>query len=260
VHRIPTLTRTAPLRSGPLPWVLFGLIAVGLAIKFSQAQANPALDASAHCTALASADFSQVTDAPTQVTRASMVDPGRHGEPAYCRILAYITPQVGIELRLPAHGRNGKFLTVGCGGLCGEINAEQCEFAVRRGYACIASDMGHNSTGYDGKWAFNNLQGEVDYAYRATHVAALAGKAVTERYYLRKPERSYFVGCSGGGRQGLVEAQRFPWDFDGIVAGAPVIYHTLSSLHLLWATRLTQTATGTPILPRKSSSECTKRY
>jgi len=93
-------------------------------------------------------------------------------------------------------------------------------------------------------WAYNNLQAEVDYGYRATHVAALAGKAIGERYYGRVPSKAYFMGCSTGGRQGLVEAQRFPWDFAGIVAGAPSTSETYPSMHSLWAARVTLDEAG----------------
>jgi len=93
--------------------------------------------------------------------------------------------------------------------------------------------MGHKGTGLDGLWAHDNLQAKIDWGYRATHIVALAGKAVTERYYNRHPKKSYFIGCSTGGRQGLQEAQRFPWDFDGIIAGAPPIH--LSDLYVTFA-------------------------
>jgi len=240
---IRTGTRLAAQSSARLLTLLAGFVWLILTLAPDGVQATPAADPPAQCKALASADFSQVLDATAQVKEAQMVSATKD-DPAYCRIQGYVTPNVGIEVRLPTAGWNGKFLKVGCGGLCGTIIPEHCEFAVRRGYACIVSDMGHTSTGNDGKWAYNNLEGKVDFAYRATHVAALAGKAITERYYRKAPERSYFIGCSQGGRQALVEAQRFPWDFDGIIAGAPVISHTLSSLHLLWATALTQPEVG----------------
>lgn len=222
------------------------ILAAGLCGPSDRAHGSPVLDASEKCHAIASADFSEVLDAPTQIIAASLVETGA-GAP-YCRIRGYVTPSVGIELQLPVTDWNGKFLQVGCGGLCGQIQASECEFAVRRRYACVVSDTGHTSTGSDGKWAYNNLQQEVDFAYRAAHVATLSGKAITQRFYGQAPRRSYFFGCSQGGRQALVEAQRFPWDFDGIIAGAPVIRSTLSSLHILWATGLAGAEDGTPAL------------
>jgi hypothetical protein len=110
---------------------------------------------------------------------------------------------------------------------------------LRKGYACIVSDMGHK--GY-------NLQAKVDWGFRATHVAALAGKAIAEHYYQDAPKKSYFMGCSTGGRQALQEAQRFPWDFDGIIAGAPPV--NLSTLYVTsaWGILATHDSNGKPLL------------
>jgi len=122
---------------------------------------------------------------------------------------------VGFLLRLPTNNWNGKFIEQGCGGYCGNYRfITWCDNALRRGYTCIVSDGGHKSA-RDAKWAYNNLQAEIDLGFRAPHVTAIAGKAITERYYSQTPKKSYFMGCSTGGRQALMEAQRFPWDFDG---------------------------------------------
>jgi feruloyl esterase len=93
-----------------------------------------------------------------------------------------------------------------------------CGSHTRDGYACITTDMGHKSTLSDNNWAANNLQGQVDFGYRATHVTTVVGKAIAEYYYGKAPSKSYFYGCSTGGRQAMIEAQRFPEDFDGIIA------------------------------------------
>src|SRR5690606_21207816 len=89
-----------------------------------------------------------------------------------------------------------------------------CNDALRRGYACIQQDTGHTGLPYDGIWAFNHLQAEFDYGIRAAHVATLAGKGITQRFYEAAPKYSYFMGCSGGGKQALVQAQRYPWNYD----------------------------------------------
>jgi feruloyl esterase len=201
------------------------------------------------CKALMNSDFSQVQDAPTQVTSAELVEV-KSKEPSYCRVQGYIAPQVGFELRLPTANWNGRFMEVGCGGACGVIQSDKCDIPVRRGYACIASDMGHKGTGDDALWAYNNLQTQIDFGYRATHVAALAGKAITKQYYQASPRRAYFVGCSTGGYQGVTEAQRFPWDFDGILAGAPDIDENYASLRALWAAAKFQDKEGKPRLDR----------
>ena len=213
-------------------------------VTSSFAQSDPA----GRCQGLAQADFSRVMDAPTQVTSSTYVA-AADDMTAYCRIEGYVTPNVGIEVRLPAENWNGKFIKRGCGGYCGSINGDSCDSHIKNGYACVVSDMGHKSTGGDAKWAYNNPYTEVDFGYRATHVSTAAGKAITEEFYGNAPQRSYYMGCSTGGRQGLVEAQRFPWDFDGIVAGAPVIDETGAGLQLIWTTVANLDEDGEQILP-----------
>ena len=112
-----------------------------------------------------------------------------------------------------------------------------CDGPLRRGYACIVSDSGHQSGARDAKWAYNNILAQIDLGYRGAHVTALAGKAVAEYFYGEPPRKSYFTGCSNGGRQGLMEAQRFPWDFDGIIAGAPAQQDPEVAMDMLWASR-----------------------
>jgi feruloyl esterase len=203
--------------------------------------------AEAQCRGLAVSDFSGIQDAPTQVTSTKVVQPAA-GAPVYCQVQGYVSPQVGFELRLPLTNWNGKFMEVGCGGFCGDMNfIFLCNNPLRKGYACIVTDMGHKSTGLDGKWAYDNLQAQVDYGFRATHVAVLAGKAITEHYYGKPPFKSYYLGCSCGGRQGLVEAQQFPWDFDGIIVGAPAINFSGVFMDLHWKTRAVTDKDGNPL-------------
>ncbi len=190
--------------------------------------------AEAECIALRSVDFAGTQDAPTQITAVKLIE--ANGDPAYCQVQGYVSPQVSFEIRLPMNDWNGKFAETGCGGTCGNIPIDSlCPRFLRKGYACITSDMGHEDKSGGGVWAYNNLQAEVDWGYRATHVVALAGKAITERYYKKTPSHSYFMGCSTGGRQGMVEAQRFPWDFDGIIAGAPASDQSGTIMVRLWA-------------------------
>jgi hypothetical protein len=202
----------------------------------------------ADCTALRTADFSGILDAPTHLMSVRAVD-AANGVPAYCQVKGYVASAVEFELRLPLDTWNGKFLKRGCGGFCGTVFSSTCDNHLKDGYACLASDMGHTSTALDGKWAYNDLEAEIDFGYRATHVTAKAGKAITEAFYDRAPQRSYFMGCSTGGRQGLVEAQRFPYDFDGIVAGAPVIDETGAGMQLIWTVAANRDKDGNQILP-----------
>ncbi|SLK08748.1 tannase/feruloyl esterase family alpha/beta hydrolase [Novosphingobium mathurense] len=211
------------------------------------------------CAALEDHDFTKVQDAPTQVMRA-VVLPAQGIRPAACHVQGYVAPQVGFEFLLPVHSWNGKFIQVGCGGNCGttRFNGQLldglCDEMLRRGYACIGSDRGHH-TSRDGMgnafgdslWAYDNLQAEVDFGFRATHVVTLAGKAIAAQLYGEAPRYSYMLGCSGGGRQGLMEAQRFPWDFDGIVALEPSVNGMMAKLTTEWIARVTTDAQGQPL-------------
>ncbi len=201
------------------------------------------------CVALAAADFSHVPDAPAQITSAVEV-PANAPLPAFCKVEGYIAPTIGFEIRLPQQSWNGKLLMQGCGGFCGTTAMiAQCDDALARGYACVSTDLGHKSTPIDGKWAYNNPQGEIDFYYRATHATAQAAKAIVATAMGQDIERSYFRGCSTGGRQGLISAQRFPADFDGIIAAAPAGVSPGGGLHLIWSALANLDDSGAPILP-----------
>lgn len=199
------------------------------------------------CQALLSQDFTRVQDAPMQIVDVR-VEPASGKTPAYCRVQGYVLPQVGIEMRMPVANWNGKLLEVGDGGWGGAMYLFLCEGPVRRGYACIASDMGHKGATNLALWAQDNLQAQVDYGFRATHVTALAGRALVRAYYAKGPSKSYMFGCSTGGYQGLVESQRFPWDFDGIVAIAPdAVSEADISMRQVWKFRNLIGADGQPL-------------
>jgi hypothetical protein len=235
-----------PTEMRNLSWMRAWAVTAGillLALAAIPVRAEPALlvDSSAQCDALPKSDFSQVQDAPTQVTESTLVTPFGNA-PGYCQVSGYVAPNVGFLLRLPLANWNGKFMEVGCGSTCGYFWTQQCDEPLRKGYACVASDMGHKGAlgGTDALWAQNNLQAKADLGYRAAHVVALAGKAISERYYNKAPDKSYFMGCSSGGREAMIEAQRFPWDFDGIVAGAPSLSEAGSNLtHIWWLREMT---------------------
>jgi hypothetical protein len=225
---------------------------------FAQEQTQPA---PAACDSLKLADFSGVQDAPTRVMESSLV--AAAGEiPAACLVRGYVWPQVGFEMKLPAANWNGKLLELGSGGFAGstQVTGEKqlCDEAVRRGYVCIHSDEGHTSgiteraPSYgDALWGYGNLEAKLDYGYRAEHVVMLAEKAIAARYYGGAAAKHvYFFGCSGGGRQALVAAQRFPWDFDGIVAMEPAIDLTGAFTDFLYNIKAVTDASGKP--PGKS--------
>ena len=143
---------------------------------------------------------------------------------AACRVVGRVHPAVNFELWMPVSGWNGKFQGVGGGGFAGVISYGAMATALRRGYATASTDTGHATPG--GSWAMGHPELVVDFAYRAIHEMTVKAKAIVEAFYGTGPRLSYFVGCSTGGRQGLMEAQRFPNDYDGIVAGAPANYWT----------------------------------
>lgn len=230
--------------------LLFGVLAGMPASAQSMAAAAPAPTAmtAAQCTALRTTDFSNVPDAPSEVLVAEVVA-ANDLVPSYCRVEGYVSPQVGFAFHLPLANWNGKFVMTGCGGMCGDLSAiNSCAEAIARDYACGTTDMGHHAVSTSGKWAYNNPQAEIDIGHRATHVTTVMGKALVKSFYASDPIRSYFLGCSTGGRQGLVEAQRYPYDYDGIVAGSPVTYTYTAPLQLYWVVSANLDADGHEIM------------
>src|SRR6266436_4028029 len=158
--------------------------------------------------------------------------------PAFCRVVAEATPSadssIKIEVWMPANGQNsgswnGKLQGQGNGGFAGEIGYRQLGTAVHQGYATVSTDTGHSAGGTDASWALGHPEKVTDFGYRGIHEMTRVAKAVIKAFYGKDPQHSYFIGCSNGGRQALMEAQRFPDDYDGILAGAPANFWT----HLL---------------------------
>ncbi|HNP34802.1 MAG TPA: tannase/feruloyl esterase family alpha/beta hydrolase [Woeseiaceae bacterium] len=144
--------------------------------------------------------------------------------PAHCTVRAKMTPtsnsDINIEIWLPADGWNGRFLGVGNGGYAGDLNVSHMAIALQRGYATATTDTGHGLVGTE-VWVPGNPEKVEDYGHRAIHLAAVVGKRLVAVFYGSPPEYSYFSSCSNGGRQALMEAVRYPDDYDGIIAGAP---------------------------------------
>ncbi len=142
--------------------------------------------------------------------------------PAFCRVAATLKPssdsEIKVEVWLPASGWNGKFQAVGNGGWAGTISYPALAAAVAAGYAGASTDTGH--TGNTAQFALGHPEKVIDLAYRSVHEMTVKAKTIIEAHYGNAPKSSYWNGCSQGGRQGLAEAQRYPADFDGIVAGA----------------------------------------
>ena len=154
--------------------------------------------------------------------------------PRYCYLRGIISPAIHYHVQLPLpENWNGRFLKLGDGGKDGDLDF--ADHRVAQGYAVANSNTGHDRGAEPGaSFAFNNRQAEIDFGYRAVHLTANAAKTVIKAYYGKDTKYSYFEGCSTGGRQGLIEAQRFPYDFDGIVAGAPVNYYQAMNANHVW--------------------------
>jgi len=231
------------------------IVSLGLALA-AGAAAQPAslrvVTPVVDCSALANADISRAVGAPVHITSASMV---RDARPApYCKVLGYVEPAVRFEVRLPSGSWTQRFVETGCGGLCGMLNvrldhADSCAPARNGELALASTDMGHSSGGPEGAFGAKDYQLRIDFAYRGVHVTTLAAKALIARYYGQAQKYSYFSGCSDGGREALMEAQRYPEDFNGIAAGAPAMnFITQNTFYHGWNARVNTGADGKPIL------------
>jgi Tannase and feruloyl esterase len=192
-------------------------------------RAMPAFPAS--CDSLAALALKETT-----VTAAQLVPAGQFSAPSggrgassfkdlpeFCRVAATIQPtsdsDIKVEVWLPATGWNRKFQAVGNGGWAGVISYSAMADAIRAGYASASTDTGH--VGGRGTFALDHPEKLIDFAWRSEHEMTVKAKAIIQEFYGRAPRLSYWNGCSTGGRQGLKEAQKFPDDYDGIIAGAP---------------------------------------
>lgn len=225
--------------------------------------ATPVRADQAACQSFVNLDFAQVLDAPAHLTATEYVA-ATDKLPAYCDVRGYVAPQVGIRLRIPDVGWNGKFAFEGCGTMCGVRTIESANDPLSRGYAVAVSDLGHSAPHDDdaldgelvarisrsGEWAYNNVEGELDLAFRGTHKAVRAAKAIVEAYTGGAPKKSYWRGCSTGGRQGLMLAQKYPWEFDGIIAGAPAGVQP-AYINIFWRTLANMDAQGRAIVGRE---------
>src|SRR5579872_2584057 len=163
--------------------------------------------------------------------------------PAFCRVTGSIKPSsdsnIQFEAWLPSSGWNGKFEGTGNGGFAGSINYGSMAAALSHGYATASTDTGHQAGGTDATWALGHPEKIVDFGYRAIHETADKAKAITRAFYGQGPRHSYFSSCSNGGRQALMEAQRFPADYDGIIAVAPANFWTHLLTQAIWDVQAT---------------------
>lgn len=215
-------------------------------------QVNPVIT----CEQLAKVDLSQAAGAPVTITSATVTDTPRG---PFCKVTGSVQPTIGFEVDLPMDHWTQRYAQGGCGAYCGSIHvgidkSSSCMPALNGEFVVASDDLGHlggmGSPG--GEAAFGaDPQKKIDFAYRANHETALVSKALIKAFYGQPQKFSYFVGCSDGGREALAEAQRFPDDFDGISAGAPVaIINVHNSFFHAWETAVNKRADGTNILLR----------
>ena len=208
---------------------VFALLAGAVLVNAGTAAAAPS------CEDLAKLALPNTTITLAQsVAAGAFTAPGGRGGgnpfadlPAFCRVAATLKPSadsdIKIEVWLPASGWNGKFQGVGNGVWNGNIDQNSLATALRRGYATAGTDTGHEGGG--GPW-MQNKDKLIDYGYRSVHEMTVVAKQLVNALYGSGPKFAYFNSCSSGGRQGMKEAQMFPEDYDGIVAGSPALNAT----------------------------------
>jgi feruloyl esterase len=224
-----------------MKYVLMILIVVAGTVTTAAISGEPAAAGTRSCESLAS-----LTLPATTITGAQAVDagaftspaPGTGGAaqrtaqafrnlPAFSRVAATLKPSsdsdIKIEVWMPASGWNGKFQGVGNGGWAGSISYPALAAALAAGYATASTDTGH--VGNTAAFALGHPEKLVDMGYRAVHEMTVQGRAIVDAYYGSRPTRSFWNGCSQGGRQAITEAERYPADYDAILAGAPGIYN-----------------------------------
>jgi feruloyl esterase len=212
----------------------------------------PAAAAPAGCESLAKLALPHVTISVAETrTTGEFTPPGGkpfRGLPGLCRVGGSIAPSADSDIRfevwMPASNWNGKFRGIGNGGFAGSINFAGLGDAVLHSYAAASTDTGHQAQGRDAQWALRHPEKIIDFGYRAIHETTVAAKAIVSRFYGEAPRRSYFSACSNGGRQALMEAQRFPADYDGIISGAPANYWTHLLAAAAWDMKATLAAPG----------------
>src|SRR5262245_10762125 len=236
------------------------LLAVRLAAQAGTSKPSPD---KAACAALTKQTF----EGGTTITSATLVDTGSLATsprqtltslPVFCRVAGVSRPtadsSINFEVWLPSDSSNATFLSSGEGGYAGTLNYTRSgldgglDELIRRGYASASTDTGHLSS--DSNWAIGHPERVIDYLHRAKHLVTVAAKGVVAAYYGKPADRSYFNSCSNGGRQALMEAQRYPDDYDGFVVGAPWNYQSHSNAGFVWDAQ-TLSAPGAAIPPAK---------
>jgi hypothetical protein len=228
--------------------------AAHIAVNGALAAANPAaaIAPAVSCPALATRDFTAVAPgAPTQITSAAVTT---YNGASFCDVQGVQPPQLQFDLKLPVSTWTGRYVQAGCGGYCGSVGsvapqaATGCPKVTGNELALATDNEGHTGSGFNALFGYDPGM-RVSYAYSSEHNLALAAKAIIKAYYGQGPGYSYFDGCSDGGREALAEAERYPKDFNGILAGAPEIYASeLNGEVQAWNVLVNMSASGHEIL------------
>lgn len=246
---------------------------VSIGARDGNAAILPVVTPVAACTDLLKIDFTGLEGAPTKLDTAVVVPPSATVPAEQCVVTGYVASKVKFTVWMPTKSWTQRLLMKGCGGYCGDLIAPTptsydaggnsgaavgCPFVASAELAIAAHNGGHtgntNSGRFlaaiaDGMWAIEDSTSLIDFFYAANHKATVAAKAIMNAFYGQNPRYSYFDGCSSGGRAALHEAQRFPNDYNGILAGAPTIDNTSENTFLhSWNVRVNSNPNGTSIL------------
>jgi len=251
--RLMRIVHSAPLLSGMLATVVIAIATVTVS-HASEGSAEPAsaarqtVAARVDCSSLAGVDLTDIGGTGSRIASSKRTTQSG-GE--FCEVEGRLAPSIGFKVVLPVAGWTQRYLQVGCGGLCGRIGmevgaADGCVPLNQGGFVVAATDMGHQGMAPE---FGRDPQQRVDFAYRSVHLTALASKKLIKAYYGQQEAFSYFTGCSDGGREALMEAQRYPQDFNGIIAGAPaMLFQFQNSLHHGWLAASNTGDDGKPVL------------
>lgn len=196
-------------------------------------------------------------DAPASILEVTTGSTGTAAsDKPYCLVKVKVDPQVNIWVSLPTTGWNGRFRAEGNGVYAGAAQLGPAVDSVRQGFAGVKTDTGHADFFLSGAFGMAspgkaNTQLQTDFAYRSEHLMAVVGKQLVKAFYGQDPVRSYWYGCSTGGRQGLMMAQRYPQDYDAILAGAPAIHWDRFQAYQIWPQVVMQAEAGGPLLAAK---------
>ncbi|MGK9063744.1 tannase/feruloyl esterase family alpha/beta hydrolase [Stutzerimonas chloritidismutans] len=231
--------------------LLLGLLLSTTGVSLTSHAAPAALAAvtpKTSCESLRDIDLSGIGGAGSQVLTAATT---QHNEHDVCAVEGRLAPSIGFQVLLPLEGWTQRYLQVGCGGLCGRISlqvgaADGCVPLEAGEFVLASTDMGHQDQ--DGRFG-RDTQQRADFAHRGVHLTAQAAQALIQAFYGQAPAYRYFTGCSDGGREALMEAQRYPDDFDGIIAGAAALnFQVQNGMYHAWQARANTGADGKAIL------------